>query len=504
MEEMRETIMPAPDPVSEQGVSEQSKIEDGKRLKRFEILAIPTVIYAVFFTFCMYDNPAGILQIFLAFSTIVYCRMMEAKFEITPKKDTILLELMMVLLGISTGTTGNGMIIIFNLLGMFLLTVVRLLHNAHDDEKWDLGKYAASICVTTIYALEHVVSPIVDATVFFKAEKNERTKTISAVVIGLLLAIPLLTVAISLLLSADVVFEEVWHRIFRLDMTEWFLITCTFLFGLFASYGGIAAVSEHRVKDAVAEKKKLSAIIAITTLSLTMVVYFVFSVIQIVYLFIGKMALPQGYTYAEYAREGFFQLLTVCILNVIIVLAVQKHFYKHPVLNGLLAAISACTYVMGASAFLRMLMYIDVYYLTRKRILVLWALITIGFLLAGIVIQIFREQFPLLRYGMCVFCACYLVLAFSHMDYFIADYNIIQMQNEGTLYSEDNYDDLDVGYGVAKMNYLNTLSSDAAGAFAGIEPSYYEDYKSAVINSYKKESLRQWNLSHYLAWKRFQ
>ena len=71
MEEMRETIMAAADPVSEQGVSEQSKIEDGKRLKRFEILAIPTMIYAVLFTFCMYDNPAGILQIFLAFSTIV-------------------------------------------------------------------------------------------------------------------------------------------------------------------------------------------------------------------------------------------------------------------------------------------------------------------------------------------------------------------------------------------------------------------------------------------------
>ena len=49
MEEMRETIMPAADPVSEQGASEQSKIEDGKRLKRFEIMAIPTVIYAVLF-----------------------------------------------------------------------------------------------------------------------------------------------------------------------------------------------------------------------------------------------------------------------------------------------------------------------------------------------------------------------------------------------------------------------------------------------------------------------
>ena len=43
-------------------------------------------------------------------------------------------------------------------------------------------------------------------------------------------------------------------------------------------------------------------------------------------LFLGKMQLPEGYTYAQYAREGFFQLLAVSILNLILVLAVS---YTH-------------------------------------------------------------------------------------------------------------------------------------------------------------------------------
>ncbi|MBQ2467955.1 MAG: DUF4173 domain-containing protein, partial [Lachnospiraceae bacterium] len=344
--------------------------------------------------------------------------------------------------------------------------------------------------------------PVVDAMAFSKEEKNEKTKTLAAVVVGLLLAVPLLAVVVSLLASADIVFLDVLHRVFRLSLLDWFLIAVTFCCGFVASYSGMAAIGAHRVKEEVKDVKRYPAIVAITTLSLVTVVYLLFSVIQIVYLFLGNMVLPEDYTYAEYAREGFFQLLVVCILNVIIVLVVSKHFQQHVVLKGLLLLISACTYIMGASAFLRMLMYIDAYHLTRKRILVLWALVTIGLLLVGIVIGIFREGFPLLRYGMTVFCLCYLVLAFSHMDYYIADYNIRQMQANGELAFEDHDPWYDEGYGTVKMHYLNSLSSDAAAAFDGIPTGLYGDYRDEVVSTYEEESWRQWNLSHYLAWKR--
>ncbi|MFR8843973.1 MAG: DUF4153 domain-containing protein [Waltera sp.] len=51
-----------------------------------------------------------------------------------------------------------------------------------------------------------------------------------------------------------------------------------------------------------------------------------FSGIQIFGLFLGKMQLPEGYTYAQYAREGFFQLLAVSILNLILVLVCLSFF----------------------------------------------------------------------------------------------------------------------------------------------------------------------------------
>ena len=55
--------------------------------------------------------------------------------------------------------------------------------------------------------------------------------------------------------------------------------------------------------------------IAITIAAMLTLLYLVFSVIQIVYLFMGNMTLPSGYTYAKYAREGFFQLLAVSVLK---------------------------------------------------------------------------------------------------------------------------------------------------------------------------------------------
>ena len=58
-----------------------------------------------------------------------------------------------------------------------------------------------------------------------------------------------------------------------------------------------------------------------------------FSGIQIFGLFLGKMQLPEGYTYAQYAREGFFQLLAVSILNLILVLVCLSFFRESKVLK---------------------------------------------------------------------------------------------------------------------------------------------------------------------------
>jgi len=109
----------------------------------------------------------------------------------------------------------------------------------------------------------------------------------------------------------------------------------------------------------------------------------IFSVIQIVFLFSGGMILPDGYTYAEYAHQGFFQLLFLCIFNLILVLCCMAVFEMNRWLKMILLIFSACTYVMIASSAYRMILYISNYHLTFLRILVLWFLALLVVLMAG-------------------------------------------------------------------------------------------------------------------------
>jgi len=111
-----------------------------------------------------------------------------------------------------------------------------------------------------------------------------------------------------------------------------------------------------------------------------------------------------------------------------------------------LTVFSVCTYVMIASAAMRMLLYVDAYSLSFLRILVLWFLALNTLLVSGIILAIYRASFPLFRYFVAVSAICYTVLAYANVDYIIASYN---------MKSQEKVEEIDV-------DYLLTLSADAA------------------------------------------
>ena len=72
-------------------------------------------------------------------------------------------------------------------------------------------------------------------------------------------------------------------------------------------------------------------------------------------------------------------------------------------------------------------------------------------LMSGVVWSLFHKQFGLYRYVLVVVTIVYVVFSFSHVDYFIASYNLSHMAS-----SEKE----------SSLAYLGTLSSDAAPAIA--------------------------------------
>ena len=316
-------------------------------------------------------------------------------------------------------------------------------------------------------------------------ERHVKKHRMLYVFIGIAIAFPLVVLIVVLLCSADAVFASVIKKIFAdINFFTVSKVVFLFVFALFSSYCGIKYLSKKRISDTPVETPAFPAAIGITVAATISVVYVFFCFIQIVYLFGGLMQLPSGYTYARYAREGFFQLLFVCILNVIIVLLGSGLFRKNKILNAFLILITLCTYIMIASSAYRMGLYVSEYGLTATRLCVLWALGVIALFMLGVILSICKPAFSLFRYGIIVIGVCYLVLAFARPDYLVARYNTVCME--------------DTDY-----KYLMSLSTDASPALAA-DADFMEN--KGMVTMYARQltgetndSLRQLNVSHIKA-----
>lgn len=400
--------------------------EETKRLKEsFWPVAPWALVYSVFYAFCMYRNGAGItFPFFVAGSLLFFCSSF-TKLGITLKKGSCFYMIAMLLLGISTFCTDDGILIFFNKLGAFLLLMSFLLTQFYDTSKWKLGKYLRSICVLFFASFGELGRPFSDGRSYNRRRDKKTDKRVWYFAIGLVIGIPLLLLVLLLLASADAVFRQMTDKLLRniyLSGIINILFRITVLF--FAAYALTAYLCKRKIREDVPDTRRGEPILAITVTGMLTLLYLIFSGIQVAGLFLGQLRLPEGYTYAMYAREGFFQLLAVSLLNLVIVLLCMSFFRESRVLKGILTVMSFCTFVMIASSAMRMVIYIRYYYLTYLRILVLWGLALLALLFVGVVVQILKEDFPLFRYHMAVVAVLYLALSFAHPDYIIAKVNL--------------------------------------------------------------------------------
>lgn len=418
----------------------------------FKKLGLASLLYTFIFTVCLYKNTDGILAIFWVAVTLAYACYAISITGKCVKKESKFLLVIIGLLGICNFTTANQWVLWMNYSAMFVLLICFLLKNIKAEQDWELENYVSEGALAIVGAIAELDKPFVGMNAYLKNRKKGERGKLGYIAIGIGIAIPGIIFLGMLLMSADMVFASMIKNIFSGFHFKFnhIGIIWMLLFGFFSSYCGIYYFTKEKAIKKRKEKHQGEPILAITITVCIAMLYVLFSFIQIMYLFIGNLELPDGMTYAQYARSGFFQLLLVCALNLLLVLGMEKRFQKHRLLDAMLLMICACTFVMIASSTLRMLLYIKVYHLTFLRIAVLFALFTITLLMAGVVFYILSPKFLLFRYGICVVSVCYLAFAFLHADYLIAAYNLSYME-------KPNYDECE---------YLTRLSADAAPAIA--------------------------------------
>ncbi|TQS44890.1 DUF4173 domain-containing protein [Cryptosporangium phraense] len=232
------------------------------------------------------------------------------------------------------------------------------------------------------------------------------------------------------------------------------------LFTLVTGVTLVAATLAHQAPDfdALAPAKRrtrprLEWAVPLTALNL---LFACFVGVQLVVLADGDRYVRRtaGLTYADYARQGFWQLLAVTVLTLLVVavvirVAARETGGDRTALRALLGLLCLLAVLVVASALRRMWLYEDAYGFTRLRVLVQAVELWLGVVFALIAAAGVRIEAPWLpRAVLATGALTLLALAAINPDGFIADRNIARYQDSGRI----------------DVEYLSGLSADAVPA----------------------------------------
>ena len=460
----------------------------------FKKLCLICLLYSAFFTFCLYHNYSGLAYPFFVMGTIGFFIYYMRIIERTIKRFSIFYIISICLLGIDVCISYSYVLTSFNYVFIFVLFFMLFLYNIYDDTTWDAGRYISAILEFIFTAIGYVFRPFKDFSVACKKGDTqesgdtkdtdpEQKKNIWYILTGLAISVPLVCVILPLLISSDIIFsnkiDDMFSFVWDIQIGD---LIFMFVAGFFMAYAMVYRLTDRlpRLDEPVLDKRNHSPLIAITVNIVLLLIYMLYSGIQIVYLFMRQGELPDGYTYAEYSHEGFFQLVFVCLINIVLVLICRKYSKDSLALKIILCLISACTYIMMSSSAYRMYLYISVYCLTFLRIYVLWALLVMAVVMAGIIVYLFKADMPFVKFALVSFISLWILFVAIDPDYQIAKYNLVN--------HDDDY-------------YICRLSLDALPAIERygdeqILDDYCHDHKYEIR---KDMTIRTWNYSKWRA-----
>ena len=221
------------------------------------------------------------------------------------------------------------------------------------------------------------------------------------------------------------------------------------------------------------------------------IIYIVFDIIQIRSLLFHKVSMD--ITYAEYARQGFFQLMIVSIINISIILFSKKHSdNKNTKYNNYMSiTMLFLTLIIIISSFLRMYMYECAYGYTLLRLLVYISLITEVILIIPTIIYVISNKYNIIKSYLIIIVTMYVITNLIPMNYVIARKNINR-------YYESEKIDLD---------YLMNYNTDNIPLLVELYNKTLDDNIKASLNlyfkriSYKTHGFQEYNISKEIAKK---
>ena len=311
-------------------------------------------------------------------------------------------------------------------------------------------------------------------------------------VLGLLLALPLLAVVVVLLIRADAAFSGLVNLLPKADGGEIYGTAICGILGFFLVFPRAVGLSHREKQQPQAKQRKGLYPVTVNTVLLALcLVYLVYLFSQLAY-FTGGLSgiLPQEYTMAQYARQGFFEMAWLCAINlftVAIAVAVVKKEEKAPLFTRLLCLfISLITLFFVVAASAKMGLYIGSYGLTRLRVLTEVIMVFMAITTVLVAIWLFVPKMPYMKAVLLTALVMGALVLWVDVDTVVAAYNVTAYE-KGLLLSLD-------------VPYLATLSDGAIAYIArAAEIMPGAGNVLHIIEPNRWNDLRDWNIASWLA-----
>lgn len=409
-----------------------------------------------------------------------------------------------VLLSLTFGIYSNPVLYAINILLVPILVVLSNMIMIEETIDWSsitiLNKIIKRITYLTLRNNPEIF--ILINQLLKSRHKRSMSENNKNILKGILISVPLLFIVLLLLSSADMVFSyyisnitSIFNHVslgnfykHTLIITIIFIYTFSYVWSYNYSYGN--------KKDSAVKDAKWQPVTILTVIFIINIVYLIFLIIQFSYLYGGgNNILPAGYTYAEYARKGFFQLVAVTIINFVIVISCMKHIimdspkvrYTAKIFFSFLIIF---TFSMLFSAHYKLTLYESSYGYTYLRVFVQAFIYLLSVLLCIVLCGIWWCKINIGKLIIVLSLTAYLILNFINVDTIIAKLNI-------NLYYSSN---------IIDTYYLGNLSYDAVPDLINFKQNIGGDIGIQIDESIagKRENLkiqRKWYEFNYSMYK---
>ncbi len=273
-------------------------------------------------------------------------------------------------------------------------------------------------------------------------QQKKGLKRIGFIITGLIIALIPSTVVLFLLLKADQAFASI-IKYMCADLGEISDVNVVpAILGVFVAmylFGLLYACSEKKCANILSREKSeklltachsVSTVIICSALVPMIIIYIVFLISQTGYFGAFQGIIPEGISSAEYARQGFFELCNVSAINAAVIgctllFAKRRENNKNGTATRIfIVAFSLLTIALIATALCKMILYIDSFGFTQKRIYASWFIVLLGVLFILLIVRQFADKMNYMKSAVVAFIVLFGALQFSNVDAIIAKYNV--------------------------------------------------------------------------------